>query len=103
MEIGRTFEVNGLTYAIKKIAGDRVDASKFKNGNLQRGRPCKFTYKQVAEALGEAVANTAPATQVTNSLEDEYEPIKRIPPDPEKIKALIESFGPEADSTLDDW
>lgn len=102
MEIGRTFSIDGVQYAIKKITGDRVDASKFKNGNLQRGRPCKFSYKQVAEALGESTeAVSIPSGfEVYIGQEDIDEPIKSTP-DPAKIKSLIDSLGD--DSSIDDW
>lgn len=106
MEIGRTFTVNGGNYVIKQITGDRIDASKIIGegpaSHIQRGRPCKFTYNQVAEALGYSVTITAPDTKTEYSETPDDEEVIRPPADPEKIKALIESFG-DASSTLDDW
>lgn len=99
MEIGRTFVIDGVSYAIKKISGDRVDASKFKDGALQRGRPCKFTYKQVAEALGESVVETEVAVASNETAIEEWRETRS---DPAKLQALIESFGDDT-SDSNDW
>lgn len=102
MEIGRTFEINGQTYAIKKVTGDRVDASKIIGtgpaAHIQRGRPCKFTYRQVAEALGEVVPEVVP----TPEAEDEWIPPVRQS-SPEEIQSLIDSLDIPTDTTTDDW
>ncbi len=58
MQKGDIFTKDGTKYAIKQIFlggenGGRVDASKFKDGKLQKGRPCKFTVNDVKGLLGE--------------------------------------------------
>lgn len=102
MEIGRTFEINGQTYAIKKVAGDRVDASKIIGtgpaAHIQRGRPCKFTYRQVAEALGEIIQEATPTSEVEN----EWTPPVRQS-SPEEMQAYINSLDIETGTTTDDW
>lgn len=102
MDIGRTFVINGQTYAIKQIKGDRIDASKIvgsgQAAHIQRGRPCKFTYKQVAEALGEVVSEVEPTVEV----EDEWTPPVRQS-SPEEMRALIDSMTIDTDTTTDDW
>lgn len=104
MEIGRTFEINGQLYSIKQIKGDRVDASKIigsgPTAHIQRGRPCKFTYKQVAEALGETIPEQV---DDVSSDSDEWTPPATLrESNPEAIRALIDSLGVQED-TSDDW
>lgn len=59
MQKGDVFTKDGTKYSIKQIFlggenGGRVDASKFKDGKLQKGRPCKFTVAEVKGLLGES-------------------------------------------------
>jgi predicted RecB family nuclease len=104
MEIGRTFSIEDKNYVIKKITGDRVDASRIvgtgADAKIQRGRPCKFSYKQVADALGESVPETSQEPVENETAMDEWRATRS---DPEKLRAVISSLGEDANITTDEW